>query len=103
MGRVKAGTQAGWAGRLCVAVAEMASLGAMDDVLPRWRGSQGCSAPGPAQELQSGAQEQALGSPGTVAILLGAGSTVSLAWRVGGGVLTWFHLQHMKDLSDRSA
>lgn len=85
VGRVKARTQAGWAGRLCTAVPETTGLGGMDDVLPRWRGSRGWSAPGPARELQSGAQEQALGSPGTMAILLGAGGTVGSAWGVGGG------------------
>lgn len=42
---MKAGTQAGWAGCLCAAVPETASLGGMDDVLPRWRGVPGMLSP----------------------------------------------------------
>lgn len=45
MGRVRARTQAGWAGRLCAAVPETAGLGGLDGVLPRWWGVPGMLSP----------------------------------------------------------
>lgn len=78
VGKVRARTQAGWAGRLCATVPETASLKGLDGVLPKWQGVPGMLSP----RACLGAAEWSPGtgsvSPGTLAVILGAGDTVGL-------------------------